>query len=242
VESLSILVDGAPAVMTRVNGDGGGHGASDEVALGATNHLDVGPGTHTLSIVARASEPCGLLEEPRASASFRAEATFAVGDRPARLDADLYSREANSDPIRSLTVRFTGHQVLLALPTDATPVPSGCDEKDALCILDAKAALARSRSDWSGASCFESKRAEARRLRDTLEDSYALVAREGSTTGDAENAQLRARYAEAHLRSLPSEAEACAAGTTHLVRPAILERRVERACPTPDVTAGLDRF
>jgi hypothetical protein len=231
IENVRVLLDGSPAFEARAG-----------TATGEVDRLPVQPGPHTLSIVARASEPCGLFEEPRASVSVRASATFNVGDRPATIEADLYTREATSDPIRNLTVRFTGKGATLGVPMEASRWPGDCAPDDALCVLDAKAALLRSRNDWAGASCFAAKRGEAQRLRETLEDSYAAVTREGSTTGDAENAQLRARYAEAHLRSLPAEAEACAAGASGLVSSGVLERKIERSCPTPDVTAGLDRF
>jgi hypothetical protein len=235
IESVSVLIDGLPA-----------RGVAFETHEGTTAHdpgrLPVQPGAHTLSIVVLASEPCGLFEQPRASFTVRAGTTFSVGEHPGTLVADLYSKEATSDPVRDLTVRFSGNRVVLGIPAGALDPPPGCDKDDALCVLDSRAALARSRNDAASASCFDGRRAEARLLQDTLDDSYAVVTREGATAGDAENAQLRARYARSRLRSLPAEAEACVVAGRPVATAGVVERKVERSCPTPDTTAGVDRF
>jgi hypothetical protein len=228
VVNVSVLVDGEPALVS---------GAAS--APGEADLLLVQPGSHTLSIVARASEPCGLLDEPRASVTVRADTTLSVGQKAGDLEADLYAREATSDPLRAVTVRFTGHGVALGTPPDALDASRRCGPDDALCVLGARAELARSHHDAAAASCFDSKLAEARALRDTLDDSYTAVTREQTTAGDAENAQLRARYARSRLRSLPAEAEACAVASRAVASAGVVERKVERACPTPDVTAGL---
>ena len=231
VERVSVLLDGIPAF--EAYGDRAERGESEQVS--------VQPGAHSLSIAVRASEPCGLSAEPRASVVVRATTTFGAGERPATILADLYAREATLDPIQTLAVRFTGREAVLGILPDARDEPEGCAADDALCALDAKALRARTRNDAAGASCYETRRAEARALRDVVEDSYAAVTREGVTAGDAENAQLRARYAHARLRSLALEAETCAVGASARRTGAIVLREVERACPTPDVTAELGR-
>jgi hypothetical protein len=232
VESVSVLLDGALAFEAHDVATAGGE----------SDRASVQPGVHTISVTLRASEPCGLLEQPRASVAVHATTAFSVGERPAAVYADLYAREATRDPIQDLAVRFTGDQVVLGVSDEAQRTPGGCDAEDALCALDAKAARARSQRDVVSASCYETRRAEVRDLGDLLEDSYAAVSREGVTTGDAENAQLRARYARARLRSLTVEAEACAAGANRHSSAGVVEREVERTCPALDVTAGLGRF
>jgi hypothetical protein len=233
VESISALLDGFPAFETR-----------GDTSRGHAERLSIEPGTHTLTLVASVSEPCGLLAEPRASATVRTQTTFRVGPDAAALEADLYPRETTTDPLRSLAVRFTGSQMALGIPADALRTPDGCKEDDALCALEARASRARSRGDLLFATCFESRLDEARALRDTLEDSYGAVTREGTTARDAENAQLRARYALSRLRSIPAEAEACRVNETRTVSTSAVERRVDQACPSLDVTANaeLDRL
>jgi hypothetical protein len=231
VERVSVLLDGIAAF--EAYGDTAEGGKSEQVS--------VEPGAHSLSIAVQASEPCGLSAEPRASVIVRATTTFRTSERPATILADLYAREATLDPIQTLAVRFTGRQALLGVPSDARDEPEGCAPDDALCAIDAKALRARSRNDAVGASCYETRRAEARALRDVVEDSYRAVTREGATAGDAENAQLRARYARARLLSLALEAETCALAASARPAGAIVFREVERACPTPDVTAELGR-
>jgi hypothetical protein len=230
VESVTVLVDGIQAMQV------------DGAARGEALRLSLEPGSHDLSILARASEPCGLLEEPRASITMRAETSLSVGEGHATLEADLYTREATSDPLRNLTIRFTGRALALGTPVDALDASRHCDKSDVLCVLDARAALARSRADVPAASCFDAQRDEARALEGTLEDSYAAVTRKDTTAGQAESAQLRARYARARLLSLPAEAEACAVATRPAFSTVVVARKVERSCPTPDVTATLGGF
>jgi hypothetical protein len=230
VESISALLDGFPVFETR-----------GDTSRGQTERLAIEPGTHTLTLVASLSEPCGLLAEPRASATVRTQTTFSIGQDAAALEADLYPRETTTDPLRSLAVRFTGSQMVLGIPADALRTPDGCKEDDALCALEARASRARSRGD-PFAACFESMLDEARALRDTLEDSYGAVTREGMTTRDAENAQLRARYALSRLRSIPAEAEACRVNETRTVSTSAVERSVDQACPSLDVTANAELY
>lgn len=168
--------------------------------------------------------------------------TFDVGERPAAVLADVFAREATADPMQSLALRFFGMDVVLGVPREALRVPDGCDAEDALCAVDAKAARARSVSDDVGASCYETRRVEARILHDLLEDSYAVVTRQGVTAGDAENAQLRARFARARSRSLAAEADSCAIAVSHRRAAGIVEREALQSCPMPDVTARLGRF
>jgi hypothetical protein len=230
VESIAGFVDGAPAFEAQ------------ETSRGQLERLSVEPGAHTITIVFRVSEPCGLLPEPRASMSVRTEASFSIGERAATLEADLYPQNPTSDLLRNLAVRFTGNQLTLGAPAEAELAPDGCEKDDALCALETRASNARSRGDRAGAACFESRLGEARDLQGTLEDSYSTVTRDGSTIKDAEKAQLRARYARARLRSLPREAEACTVHDARTFSAGTVDRRIERSCPTPDVTAELDRF
>lgn len=231
VEKVSMLLDGDRAFDVDATESSGAEG----------ERVPVQPGVHALSITLWASEPCGLLEEPRASVAVHARTTFSVGERPAAILADVFARDATADPMDSVAVRFRGVDVVLGVPEEALRVPDGCPADDALCEVDAKAARARSRSDAVSASCYETRRGEARVLRDLLEDSYNVVTREGVTAGDAEKAQITARYARARSRSLTVEADSCVLAATPRVDLAIVEREIERSCPSPDVTA-LRRF
>jgi hypothetical protein len=225
LESVAVLLDGSKASPSR------------DTSQRVIDELYVSPGTHTLTIEATVSEPCGLFSEPRATIAARTQTNFTVGERPAFLDIDLYPREANRDPLGSLGVRFRGSQLAFEVPDDA---PQNCEKGDTVCGLEERASRALRQGARVRAACFESRVAEARQLRETLDDSYAAVNREGKTTQVVEEAQLRARYAQARLESLPADAEACAASELPAVRTGAIERRVEHACPALDVTAALD--
>jgi len=229
VERVSLLLDGVPAY----DGDG--------LALRSDTHVRVRPGPHTLAVVLRASEPCGLFEEPRTTVAVEATTSLRAGDGPATVVIDVSGTEATSDPLRTLAVRFSGDLVALGEPREEAP-PPGCDGADALCAIDALAARARSRKDAAEASCYDRKRAEVRALQDVVDDSYATVKREGTTTGAAENAQLRARYADERIRAVAVAAAACGSHDGGERTRVVVTRKVERSCPTIDVTAGLDRF
>jgi hypothetical protein len=228
IEHLSLLLDGVSAYET------------DAASLGNDGDVTVRPGAHTLAVVVRASEPCGLFDEPRTSVVVQATTSLRAGEGPSRVVVDLFGTEATSDPLRTLGVRFKGEEVVLGARVEDGP-PDGCNPADALCAVDALAERARSRKDAAGASCYEAKRNEIRGLRDVVDDSYATVKREGTTTGAAENAQLRARYAEARIRAIAALAEACDTHGERRPTAGVVERKVERFCPAPDVTAGLDR-
>jgi hypothetical protein len=228
IEHLSLLLDGVSAYET------------DAASLRNDGRVTVRPGAHTLAVVLRASEPCGLFDEPRTSVTVQATTSLRAGEGPARVVVDLFGTEATSDPLRTLGVRFKGDEVVLGARVEDAP-PIGCDPADALCAVDALAERARSRRDAAGASCYEAKRAEIRGLQDVVDDSYATVKREGTTTGAAETAQLRARYAEARIGAIAAFAEACDAHGERRPTAGVVERKVERFCPAPDVTAGLDR-
>jgi hypothetical protein len=233
VEGLSMLVDGSPTLVDAAGSSAGPAG----------DRVPMQPGVHSVAVTFRATEPCGLSEEPRASVIVHAATTFSVGDRPGAVLVDLFAREATRDPMQALAVRFTGAAVVLGVSADALRAPPGCGADDAVCALDAKASLARARRDASRASCYETRRPEAVDLRDVVLASYAAVRREGVTSGDAQTAQLRARYAGARLRSIAVEAEACATEAGRLpATAATVEREVERSCPIPDVTAELGGF
>jgi hypothetical protein len=238
IERLSLLLDGVPAFET------------DGASLKKDRQVTVRPGAHTLAVVLRASEPCGLFDEPRTTVAVEATTTLRAGEGPASIVIDLQGTEATNDPLRTLGVRFTGHDVLLGAALEDGP-PSGCDRADALCAVDALAERARSQKDTASLSCYEAKRTEIRALRDVVDDSYATVKREGITAGAAENAQLRARYAEERIRALAVAAEACAAHGDGRPTAGVLARKVERLCPALDVTqtsfhtpsaAVVDRF
>jgi hypothetical protein len=223
IERLSLLLDGVPAFET------------DGASLEKDREITVRPGAHTLAVVLRASEPCGLFDEPRTTVAVEATTTLRAGEGPASIEIDLQGTEAMSDPLRTLGVRFTGHDVVLGAILDDGP-PSGCDRADALCALDALADRARSQKDGKGLTCYEAKRTEMRALRDVVDDSYATVQREGITAGQAENAQLRARYAEERIHALSVAAEACAAHGDGRPTAGVVARKVERLCPALDVT------
>ena len=229
IEHVSLLLDGLPAYE------------SDAQSVWSDAHVRVRPGPHTLAVVLRASEPCGLLDEPRTTVAVEATTTLRAAEGPASIAIDLYGTEATSDPLRTLGVRFVGDAVALGARLDDAP-PAGCDRTDALCVIDALAERARSRKDASSASCYEARRAEIRNLKDVVDDSYATVKREGTTTGAAENAQLRARYAEERIRAIAFAVEACGVHGDGRPTAGVVARKVERLCPALDVTAGLDRF
>jgi hypothetical protein len=231
-ERVSVVLDGIPSLVAE----------GDAARESQVEQVPVQPGAHSLSIAVRATEPCGLSDEPRASVVVRATTTFAVGERPGAVLADLYVREATLDPIQALSVRFTGREVVLGIPAEARRPPDGCAPDDPVCALEAKALSARSRSAAGAASCYETRRDEVRALRDVVDDSYAAVARHGATTGDAENAQLRARYARARLRSLAFEADACVVRASGGPTRQIVLREVERACPTSGARAEVGQF
>jgi len=229
LEHVSLLLDGLSAYE------------SDTRSSWSDAHVTVRPGPHTLAVVLRASEPCGLLDEPRTTVAIEATTSVRAGEGPASIAIDLYGTEATSDPLRSLGVRFTGDAVALGARLDEAP-PAGCDRADALCAIDALAERARSRRDARGASCYETKRAEIRTLKDVVDDSYATVRREGTTTGAAESAQLRARYADERIRAIALAADACDLHGDGKPTLGVVARKVERFCPGPDVTAVLDRY
>jgi hypothetical protein len=230
LEHVSLVLDG---------------GAAYEIA-NANIRLDrvdfaVPSGAHTLAVLAEASEPCGLFDEPRMRLKVRALQTFFSWEGPALLDVDLYASEATSDPAHLISVRFTGERVALGRKaSDDAPLGApGCEPSDELCALDARIDGARSRGDSRRSVCYSSHRDEMRRWRDMLEDSFAAVSRDGTTTSDAESAQLRARYAESRLRSVTMEASACASEEEVHVVLAELERKVDAVCPALDVTASM---
>jgi len=229
IEHVSLLLDGLSAYE------------SDAQSVWSDAQVTVRPGAHTLAVVLRASEPCGLFDEPRATVAVEATTSLRAAEGPASIAIDLYGTEATSDPLRSLGVRFVGDAVALGARLDDAP-PAGCDRTDALCVIDALVERSRSRKDAPGASCYEAKRAEIRGLKDVVDDSYATIKREGTTTGAAENAQLRARYAEERIRAIAAGVEACAVHGNGRPTSGVVARKVERLCPAPDVTAGLDRF
>jgi hypothetical protein len=223
IEHLSMLLDGVPAFE------------SDGASLENDRRITVRPGAHTLAVALRASEPCGLFDQPRTTVAVEATTTLLAGEGFASIEIDFQGTEATSDPLRTLGVRFTGHDVLLGAALEDRP-PNGCDRADALCALDALADRARSQKDTASLSCYETKRTEIRALRDVVADSYATVTREGITAGAAESAQLRARYAEERIRALAVAAAACTAHGDGRPTGGVVARRVERLCPALDLT------
>jgi hypothetical protein len=230
LEHVSLLLDGGPA-----------HETSHRKAPLELADLAVEPGAHTLAVLAEASEPCGLFDEPRMRVSIRVVQTFVVGEGPATLDVDLYPSAATSDPAHMVSVRLTGARIALgAKPEGDAPPPAGqCEPGDEVCVLDARIDGARSRGDTERSACYASHRDEMRRWSDLLEDSFAAASREGTTTRDAESAQLRARYAESRLRASVVEARACASDTPVRAAPVEIERRIVAACTAPDVTPSV---
>lgn len=229
VENVSLLLDGVRAYE------------SDGASLHTDARVTVRPGAHTLAVVLEASEPCGLFDQPRTTVVVEATTMLRAGAGAASIAIDLWGTEATRDPLRTLGVRFTGHAVVLGAHLAETP-PTGCEPTDRLCAVDALAERAQSRKDPGAALCLASKRAEIRRLKDVIDDSYATVARDGTTTGAAQNAQLRARYAEERIQAIAIAAEACGLTGEPRTTAGIVELKVERSCPGVDVTAGLDRF
>jgi hypothetical protein len=230
LERVSLLLDGTTAYET-----------TDRDRRLDRADLIVAPGAHTLAVLAEASEPCGLLDEPRMRLRVRALQTFFQSDRPATFDVDLYASAATSDPAHMISVRFAGDWMGAAAEGDTAPGAQRCEPADELCALDARMDRARWRGDVQRSACYASHRDDLRRWRDVMEDSFAAVSREGTTTRDAESAQLRARYAESRLRSAVMEARSCAQGPAHTA-PASIERKVDAACPVPDVTASVQGF
>jgi hypothetical protein len=230
LDRVFLLVDGAPAYDTT-------HlDAPLELA-----DLAVAPGVHTLAVLAEASEPCGLSDEPRMTVSMRAVQTFLVGEGPAKVDVDLYPSAATSDAAHMISVRLSGERVALGANFGGDVPSSGarCEAGDELCALDARIEGARSRGDHQRSACYASHRDEVRRWRDMLEDSFAVVSREGASTRDAESAQLRARFAESRLEAAVAEARACAGDAPAHAAPVEIERKIVAVCATPDVTASL---
>ncbi len=230
LEHVSLLLDGGPVYETTR--------AQSPLELA---ELTVAPGGHTLAVLAEASEACGLLDAPRMRVSVRAIQPFLVGEGPATLDVDLYPSAATSDPAQMVSVRFAGERISLgAKPdVDAPPRSDQCESGDEVCLLDARIDGARSRGDTQRMACFASHRDELRRWRDMVEDSFAAVSREGTTTHDAESAQLRARYAESRLRGTVAEVRACASDARARIAPVQIERTIVAVCAAPDVTASL---
>jgi hypothetical protein len=229
IERVSLLLDGAAAYET-----------TDRDRRLDRADLIVPPGAHTLAVLAEASEPCGLLDEPRMRLTVRALQTFFQGDRPATVDVDLYASAATSDPAHMILVRFVSDGITMGAAAEGETAPGAqrCEPADELCALDARVDRARSRGDVQRSACYASHRDDLRRWRDLLEDSFAAMSREGKSTGDAESAQLRARYAESRLRSAVMEARACGTDSPVHTAPASIERRVDAVCPVPDVTAS----
>jgi hypothetical protein len=229
LEDVALLLDGSPA-----------YEATNAKAGLEPAVLRVAPGAHTLTVLARASEPCGLFDEPRMRLTVRSLETFLVGDGPATLDIDLYASAATSDPAQLISVRVAGKRLALGAEAreDGHGTNAQCESGDSLCELDGRIDHARSRGDSRQVSCYAARRDEMRRWRDALDDSFAMVSREGITTSEVESAQLRARYAESRLRSLTLEARACESDARPGGASAEVERKVDAVCPTPDVTAS----
>lgn len=229
LERVSLLLDGTAAYETI-----------DRDRRLDRADLIVAQGAHTLTVLAEASEPCGLLDEPRMKLTVRALQTFFQGDRPATFDVDLYASAATSDPAHMISVRFAGDRgttIGAAEEGEAAPGALQCEPAE-LCALDARIDLARSRGDVQRSACYASHRDDVRRWRDLLDDSFAALSREGKTTRDAESAQLRARYAESRLRSAVTEARSCGTLGPGHAAPASIERKVDAVCPLPDLTAS----
>jgi hypothetical protein len=230
LERVSVLLDGTAAYET-----------TDRDGRLERADLIVAPGAHTLVLLAEASEPCGLFDEPRMRLTVRALQTFYQGERPATFDVDLYASAATSDPAHMISVRLVGDWITMGAAAEGETAPEAlrCEPADEICALDAQIDRARSRGDVQRSACYASHRDDLRRWRDLLEDSLAAMSRAGKTTGDAESAQLRARYAESRLRSAVMDARACGADNPVRMAPASIERRVDAVCPVPDVTASV---
>jgi hypothetical protein len=221
VEAITLLVDGLPAFE------------GDAASIGQDARVNLRPGLHTLAVLVRASEPCGLFEEPRASVAVRGTLDVVLGDGPASVAVDLVATEATRDPLRSMGLRFEGKDVVLGARAGDAPSPG----EGTLPAIDALAEQARSHGFAAEAACYDDKRAELRTLRDVIDDSHAVVGREGTTAGAAEAAQLRARWAEERIRAVAVSARACEARRARAAVLASVERKVERHCPGADVTA-----
>jgi hypothetical protein len=228
LERVTILVDGGSAYeATQLK-------APLELA-----DLSVAAGAHTVAVLAEVSQPCGLFDEPRMRVSVRAVQTFLVGEGPATLDVDLFPGAATSDPAHMVSVRFAGERITLGTKAEGDALPRGarCEVGDEVCALDARIDGARARGDVRKSACYAARRDDVRHWRELLEDSFSAVSREGATARDAEDAQLRARYAESRLRASVAEAGACGSDAPVRAEPVEIERKVVAVCATPDVTA-----
>jgi hypothetical protein len=227
VEHAAILVDGVTAF-------------EEDAPAASDARVRLPPGVHTLAVVLRASEPCGLFPEPRTTVTAEATTAVRASGGPAHVVVDLYGSQAMGDPLGTLDVHFQGERVELGAHLDAAAVAS-CPAGDALCRLDALADRARARRELSSVSCYEARRAEIRSLLDVVEDSHTIMDRGGVTNGIAEHAQLRARAAEDRIAALSAAAESTCAPPRRQ-ETAMVERKIEQQCPSPERSGLLERF
>ena len=236
LEQLDLSVDGR--LVYTDDGSREGRVGSDVTIV------DLAPGAHTLVLLARASQPCGILSEPRMALTLHATKTFRIGEAPSIVSVDLFAREATSDPGRLVAVRFAGEHVDLdgvVAPSAADSRPE-CPERDAaaraLCRLDALTDDARSRGDLLAVVRYGKKRAELRGWRDVRDDSFSVMTRHGTTAEEAERAQLRAKYAESQIGALEDEAIICQSERSAVATPSH-GVTIDATCPLPDVMAVL---
>ncbi len=119
LERVALLLDGTAAYETT----------DHDRRLGRAD-LTVAAGAHTLTVLAEASGPCDLHEEPRRRLTVRALRTFFLSDRPATLDVDFYA--SGSDPAHVISVRFAGDRVTIgaAAESEAVPGEHRCEPAD----------------------------------------------------------------------------------------------------------------
>ncbi len=225
LDGVSLLLDGTTAYETTST-----NAPPDPIAL------RIAPGAHTLTVVVRASEPCGLFDQPRMTVTVRTLEPFVLGEGPATLDVDLYAGAATSELAQLVSIHVAGKRIALGANAEgeSAPMLARCETGDELCALNVSIARASVGGNTRRISCYAAHRDEMLRWKEMLEDSFAAVSREGVTTSEAESAQLRARYAESRLRALAADARSCDA---RAASPRI-ERKVETVCPAPDVTAS----
>jgi hypothetical protein len=208
LDSLAVRVDGRPVYR-----------GTDAVHVPVPKELGTVallPGVHEVSVVARVSMACGLLEEPRTAVTLRFANNFRLGQAPAWIRVDLVARAPIAKPTELAAVEFHGQGVALGLketPDASQPVHPTCAGLEpvaiATCDVEASLAEARATRDEQALSCSSARLEEIRRMRDVLDEATDVTGGDRTTNELAMHAQLRARYAEVRIGQLAAETRRC---------------------------------
>jgi hypothetical protein len=208
LESISVRVDGRP-VFRQAD-------ARRALVPKELGTITLEPGVHAVSVLARVSVACGLLEEPRTSVTVHASSAFRLGSGPAWVGVDLFARVPIAQPTQLPVVAFRGEGVVVGVKEtrDASlaihPWCGGLEPvAQATCDVDAFVVEARADRDVVRLTCSSDHLREIHRLRDVLDEATLVTGTDRTTNELAMHAQLRARYAEARIGQLAASTRQC---------------------------------